>query len=137
MTSAQLVPALVIPLVIWRVYRRVRGSIGRQPLQPKQLKFRVGFFVLVSVLIGWGALRFPTALAGLGGGTALGVALGIVALRLTKFEFTPEGNFYTPNTAIGVAVTLVFVGRIAYRVTQIVGADPANRFSIFQNPLTL
>ena len=38
MTSTQLVPALIIPFIAWRVYRRVRRNIGRQQFRPAKLK---------------------------------------------------------------------------------------------------
>lgn len=52
-------------------------------------------------------------------GVALGTGLGVYGLRLTKFEQTPRGLFYTPNAHLGVALSLLFVGRIAYRAAQL------------------
>ena len=48
------------------------------------------------------------------------------------------GHFYTPNTHIGIALSVLFVGRIAYR--YIVRNDPVtapNHAPLFQSPLTL
>jgi hypothetical protein len=67
----------------------------------------------------------------------LGAGLGFIGLRLTKFETNAEGHFYTPNTHIGVALSLLFVGRMLYRfwvlrdVTVAPGHPPP-----FQSPLT-
>ncbi len=139
MTPAQILPALIIPLVLWRVYSRVRRNIGRQPLRPRRLAGAVIFFSVVTALIALGATRYPSALAALGGGLALAVPLGLLGLRLTRFELSAEEKFYTPNTTIGLAVTLLFVGRIVYRVVTIVGSGrPAGAPpSVFENPLTL
>jgi hypothetical protein len=43
------------------------------------------------------------------------VVLAVIGLRLTKFEATPEGRFYTPNGWIGLGVTALFLGRLAAR----------------------
>jgi hypothetical protein len=110
---------LVIPglLIAFAVYRRVRSHIGRQPLRPTRFKIRIGIFVVVAgaVLVLAHAPLIP-ALAGLAGGTAVAA----FALRLTKFERDAGKVFYTPNLYIGLAVTLLFIGRIAMRLaTQV------------------
>ena len=140
MTSAQLLPALVVPFVIWRVYARVRRNVGRQPLRPKRMIARIVFFSIITVLAGAASLLYLPSLAALGGGLLLGVPLALVGLRLTRFEQTAEGKFYTPNTYIGIAVTMLLVGRIAYRMTALFGATAAGGQippALFQSPLTL
>ncbi len=54
-------------------------------------------------------------LEALSGGLVCGVVLAYVGLRHTRFEVTPEGRFYTPHTYIGLAVTLLFLGRLVDR----------------------
>ena len=39
----------------------------------------------------------------------MGVPLGLIGLRLTSFETTPEGRFYTSHPYIGVTIAAVFV----------------------------
>lgn len=137
MTTAQLVPALLIPLVIWRVYRRIRRNVGRQPWRAKRLIGAVSVFSLITLVVAAGALRYPQALGALGGGLAVAVVISVFALRLTKFETTPEGKFYTPNTPIALAVTLLFVGRVVYRIVVLLGTTEGRPPSYLQNPLTL
>jgi NhaP-type Na+/H+ or K+/H+ antiporter len=84
------------------------------------------------------SLPFPKMLLGMGGGILLGALLGFVGLRLTRFETTEQGHFYTPNTHIGVALSLLFVGRMLYRIWLVGGAVPApGQPQLFQSPLTL
>ena len=99
----------------------------------------VVFFSIVTALVAFGATRYPTTLLALGGGLAIAVPLGLLALRLTKFETSADGNFYTPNTTIGLVVTLLFVGRIVYRIVTLVGTPRTEGMppSMFQSPLTL
>jgi hypothetical protein len=141
MTSAQLAPAIIFPLIIWRVYVRVRRNIGRQPLVVKHLKVRVWIFAVVTVLFGVGAsLHLPLLLALLGG-LAGSVVLAWAGIRLTRFERTDAGDFYTPNTLIGVALSLLLVGRVVYRMAVLyplaTSGDMARPPSAFQSPLTL
>jgi hypothetical protein len=37
-------------------------------------------------------------------------------LKKTKFEPTREGLFYTPNAHLGIILSMLFVGRILYRI---------------------
>lgn len=140
MTSTQLVPAIVVPLVAWRVYVRVRRNIGRQPFSPRRIVVRIVILSMLSVLIGLGALTYPRSLTALGGGLLLGVPLALAGLHLTRFETNAAGKFYTPNTAIGIALIVLFAGRIGYRVfvlfvtPSLTGQPPA---APFQSPLTL
>ena len=68
----------------------------------------------------------------------LGALLGLVGLRLTRFETTDEGHFYTPNTHIGIVLSVLFVGRLLYHYIPghvVTGAKSAAM--PFQSPLTL
>lgn len=142
MTTTQLLPALIVPFIGWRIYTRVRRNVGRQPFHERRWKSTVIVFSVLSALLGLAALGSLPALGGLAGGLALGATLAVVAFKLTSWESTPEGNFYTPNIVIGLGVTLVFVGRIAYRIIVVFGMTPAERaaaggIAAYQNPLTL
>src|SRR5437879_10868254 len=123
MSLTQLAPALVTTFVAWRIYVRVRRSIGRQPLQPRRMVARIVIFSVVTLLIGAASVFYLPSLAGLGIGLLLGVPLAVAGLRLTRFEKTEAGSFYTPNTYLGLAVTLLLVGRIAYRLTVVFGGS--------------
>jgi hypothetical protein len=139
MTSRQLVPALIIPFIAWRVYRRARRSIGRQLFKPTRLKVSIGIFSLVVVIFAAMGFAHPMVLAALAGGLALSTGLAWWGLHLTKFEDTPQGKFYTPNTALGVAVTALFIGRLLYRILVVAVAPDLQAPSAplpFQSPLT-
>jgi hypothetical protein len=139
MTTAQLVPALLVPLVVWRVYVRLRRNIGRQPFRPGRLIFAAVFFSVVLTLVALAARHSLDLIRALGGGFALALVLGLVALRLTRFEVTAEGKFYIPNTAIGLGITLLFIGRLAYRIVVLMEASAAGspQPPMFQSALTL
>jgi hypothetical protein len=110
-------PVLISSLVVWRIYRRVRRNIGRQQFQPKRIIARLMLVGTISLLITPVLLGYPSVLLGFGTGLLAGALLGFVGLKLTGFEATAEGKFYTPNAYIGVALSLVLVARLAYRLT--------------------
>lgn len=139
MTSRQLVPALIIPFIAWRVYVRARRNIGRQLLRPTRLKISIGLFSLITVFFALAGVGHPVVLAALGGGLALSVGLAWWGLHLTRFENTSQGKFYTPNTALGIAVTALFIGRLLYRILVVAVAPDLQAASApqpFQSPLT-
>jgi hypothetical protein len=105
-------------LMAWGIYRRVRRSIGRQPLRPTRSIIRLVILCLVSVMIILvGILLNRMILAGFAGGLVPGVALGFLGLKLTQFETTADGqHFFKPDTRIGLALSLLLTGRVIYRM---------------------
>ena len=138
MTVPAMMPILFGGLMAWGIYRRVRRNIGRQPLRPRRIMVSIVMLSVISVLIFSLSLQLPKLVFGMGGGLLLGALLGFVGLRLTKFETTEAGHFYTPNTHIGIALSVLFVGRMAYRFWAIRDVTVApNSPPAFQSPLTL
>jgi hypothetical protein len=117
-----LTPILIAALVVWAVARRLRRTFGRQAVQPGRLWLRIGILTIAGGLIAASSVtRGAGMLAALAAGLACGGSLAYVGLRHTRFEVTPEGRFYTPHTYIGLAVTLLFLGRLAYRFLYLAG----------------
>ena len=137
MTPSTPVFGAVLGLIAWRIYKRIRRNIGRQPLRPRRSITSIIILSVFSVVIVYISLHQPRLLLGIGGGLLLGVLLGLIGLRLTRFETTAAGHFYIPNTPIGVALSLLLVGRLAYRfmVLRDVATAP-NHPSPMQSPLT-
>jgi hypothetical protein len=137
MASAPVVPILFGGLIAWSIYRRVRRNIGRQKLRPQRIIVSIVILSAVSLISLGLSLRDMPLFAASAGGLALGVGLGFVGLRLTRFETTAEGHFYTPNTMIGVALSALFIGRMVYRIWVLkdAAAEPYHH-PAFQSPLT-
>jgi hypothetical protein len=137
MTSAPIAPVLVGGLVAWGIYRRVRRNIGRQPLRPRRITISIAVFSVVSVLFIVASARHAPLLLGILGGLLAGSLLGLFGLRLTQFETTDQGHFYTPNTQIGVALSALFIGRMLYRFWVLRDSVTATGHPPpFQSPLT-
>lgn len=130
-------PVLFGGLFAWGLYRRVRRNIGRQPLRPVRSIFSIVIFVAVSGLLLSVSMALPKILLGMGGGMLLGALLGLLGLRLTKFETTEAGHFYTPDMRIGIGLSLLFAGRMLYRFWVLGNVSTvANQPQLFQSPLT-
>jgi hypothetical protein len=127
-------------LVVWRVYARIRRVIGRQRLSTVRPWITVVVFPLILVLILSTSLLHPMSAAAVLGAAAVGLGLGLLGTRLTKFEATPAGLFYTPNAHLGIALSLLLVLRIAYRVVMLQasgqGFDPQS-MQMGTSPLTM
>jgi hypothetical protein len=131
LAPSNFVPALLFSVVAWRVYRRFRRNVGPQLMQPRRIIIRIVIFSVLSFMMGILSLYHPVLLIGLGAGLLFGVPLALVGLRLTRFETTAEGHFYTPNTYIGVGLSLLLAARLIYRFT-VFKSDAA---SMSQHPL--
>ena len=138
--------AFVLPgaFVLWVLYHRVRRNIGRQPVNARRMRTRVGLLAVVGVLMGSGTMHDVELLGALLAGIAGGAALGRLGLRHTKFEATAEGDFYIPHTYIGLSVSALLLSRVTYRLLAVYPAAHAaaqadrNPFATYQKtPLTL
>ena len=140
--------AVLIPLMI---YRRLRRSFGRQPLRPKRMTVRMIILAALGASLAPAALRSAGFLAGEAAGAAFGAALALWGAKRTRFLTQNAQLYYVPHTYAGIAVSLLVVGRVAYRFVQIysaagfvpAGADPGNSpagaapASMVQSPLTV
>jgi Protein of unknown function (DUF1453) len=122
------------------MYSRVRRMVGRQRLSRVRPWISVVLFPVLVALLAFVSRQYPAALSWLAGGLVIGVLLAVYGLRLTRFERTAQGLFYTPNPYLGVALSFLLVGRILYRIVEIYesGAPSAADLSHFaRSPATL
>jgi cytochrome b561 len=141
MSQKDLIMILIGLFVLWRVYSRVKRMVGRQQSKLWRHWAAVIFLPLLLVLMALGTAGEIEPLAALVGGVAAGVGLALWGLRLTKFEQTTEGYFYTPNAHIGIALSLFLVARIGYRfytLSTLAGPEMGKSMQSFgRSPLTL
>lgn len=136
---AAALPYLLIPFVLWRVYARVKRLMTRQRSHAWRHWLSVVLFgMLVAMLGALSALTNQVALAGLAAGVAAGAGLGVAALKRTSYEQVDGALYYTPSAHIGVFVSLLFIGRLLWRMIQVWsqhGAQPPENMA--NSPLTL
>ena len=117
-----LVSLLIGAFVVWRFYSRIRRMVVRQKLSKVRPWITVCALPVVVVLFAVGSIAQPLSMAALLGGAVIGTGLGIYGLRLTRFENTPEGLYYTPSAHLGVALSVLLIGRVGYRAMQMYSA---------------
>ena len=131
---------VAVPIIVWRMYSRIRRNIGRQHFSKWRPWLTMTIFPIIVILISMSALSQPLKLLAMAGGIAAGAALGVFGTRHTKFENTPDGIFYTPNAHIGIALSVIFFARVVYRMFQLYSIDPnaqPNPNDFASSPLTL
>ncbi|MES2900524.1 MAG: hypothetical protein V4723_12410 [Pseudomonadota bacterium] len=105
---------LLAPVLVWRVYSRVRAMMKRQRSIMQRhytglLAFTAMALVPASQLLGdWALLGWLLV------GVAFGIGYGIWGLRLTRFETVKEGYFFTPNPRLGLVIAMQFVAALMY-----------------------
>ncbi|MEO9080100.1 MAG: hypothetical protein ABI268_12425 [Rhodanobacter sp.] len=89
---------IMLPLLAFIVWRRVRRTFGRQPIQRKRMIARVVIFTIIGSLLALSGFHHVALAEGLFGGVLIGGAIGLFGLQLTRFEVDPvKGDCYVPN----------------------------------------
>lgn len=142
--AVHILPAAFAVLMPWAIYRRVRMHIGRQPLNPRRLKLRSAVMICLLALFAGPAVVAGRleAVAALAAGGTVGLAIAWFALRHTTFLEENGQEFYVPHPWLGLALSLLLVGRMGYRYYQMypvleqTGAMPPMALAAL-SPLTL
>lgn len=135
-------PSTLTPLLAtagfgWIYYRRIRRQFGRQEYQPRRALLRIGLLAIVLCGLMVAAIALPKVGLAIALGLAVGGGLGALALRHTGIEAAQGTRWYTPDPWIGGALSLLLVGRLAWRWGH--GAFATGSAQAAQNasPLTL
>jgi hypothetical protein len=115
---SQFGPFLFAALVVYAVYRRLRRSFGRQPLRPRRMALRMVLLAVVACTLMPLTLRSVHYLAAEFIGAALGIGLGFWGGNRTQFQMYNGRLHFMPHTYTGIAVSLLFLGRLVYRLVQ-------------------
>ena len=132
---------VVILLIVWRMYVRIKRMVGRQKSKIYRHWITLIVFPLLVAMFALAAIGNPVTEGIFALGLATGVGLAIWGLRMTKFETTPLAYYYTPNAHIGIALSVLMMGRIMYRFYQAYSpgaGQPGTSLQDFgRSPLTL
>ena len=105
---------VLTPLLVWRVYSRLKTMMARQRSIMARHWTGLGVFLGMVLVPASELLARPPMLGWLALGAAFGVAYGVWGLRLTRFEATNEGCYFTPNARLGVLIAMLLTARILY-----------------------
>lgn len=129
----------LVPVLVWRIYQRLKTQMARQrSIMSRHYTGLLVFSAMVLIPITELADR-PFSLATLAAGAITGIGLGAYGLRKTRFENTSEGYFFTPPMRMGILVAMLLVARVIYLGIEIYmnqGSNQPNpRFS--DSPATM
>src|SRR5882762_1240705 len=111
-------PYAIAGVAVLLIYRRFRRSFGRQPIRPVRMWIRIAVLILLCCSLLPAALKSRQFLLAELAGAIAGMALGFWGARHTRYA-TYEGRLhYVPHTYTGVAVSLLFIGRLVYRLVE-------------------
>ena len=113
--SHLLVTLAIVALIGWRLLARIRRLIGRQRLSAVRPWITVTLFPALIALLVLGSHTSVVLDGWLTLGVTLGIALGLIGLRMTRFEAAGDGLYYTPSAHVGIALSLLVVGRLVWR----------------------
>ncbi|MFT3761625.1 MAG: hypothetical protein QM761_03235 [Pseudoxanthomonas sp.] len=134
---APMTPYLATAGIAWLYYRRIRRHFGRQEWRPIRTAVRIALLSLVAAMLALAAIFLPHVAWGMAGGGVAGAALGLLSLRHTHAEWADGRGWYTPNPWIGGALSVLLVGRLAWRWSQGAFSSGAGQTLQQASPLTL
>ena len=105
---------VLTPLLVWRIYTRIKSRMTRQRSIVSRHYTGVLVFGALILVPAAQLLDNFTNLAALLGGAAAGIGYGVWGLKLTRFEANQQGYWYTPNARLGLVMAMIFVARILY-----------------------
>lgn len=115
---------VLLPLLVWRMGRRFKRLVGRQRTSKYRPWVTIAIYSVLLVLLTWLLWGHWPALGTLAAGMVAGGFLSRWAWQKTQLEPTPEGLYYTPHTYLRIALFVLFLGRIVYRVVEVVWLLP-------------
>ena len=130
---------VLVPLVLWRVYSRIKRLTSRQRSRTWRHRTTLVFFpLLLLALCAMAVQTNPIALAGVAAGLAVGAVLGRISISKARFEQVGDEFYFTPHAPIGMAVAVLFLCRMGWRGYQMITRDPTATGQAFaSSPVTL
>lgn len=117
---------VLLPLIAWRMVVRFRRLTQRQRLTGWRPWVTLTVFPMLLSLLAMTAFVPPSPpqpfkLLWLAAGLAIGAGLALYGLKRTKFEaIAGEGLYYTHDSRLGMAISVIFVVRLVWRLGELI-----------------
>jgi uncharacterized membrane protein YiaA len=112
LTVTTVVLLILIPLLVWRIYMRLKMLFARQESVMWRHWSSAVFFPIVLASAASSMLANPPALSMLGGAVVIGGWLGVYGLKKTRYEITERGYFFTAPVRVGMIICMLFLARV-------------------------
>jgi hypothetical protein len=123
---------ILLPLLVWRVYLRLRQIFVRQESLVWRHRAGFGFFGFLLLAAAITLRADMLAVSSLGAGVLAGAWLAFFALKKTRIETVGKRYFFKPYDRFGILVCMLF----AARVLQVFMEIYLNRQSEHPQPFT-
>jgi hypothetical protein len=120
---SQIWPFAIAALAVLMIYRKLRRSFGRQVVRPVRMSVRIAILLILAASLVPSALKSAEILYTEIACAAAGITLALWGANRTRFERHAGQLYYVPHTYTGIAVTLLVLGRLVYRLVQIYSMD--------------
>ncbi|WP_026960766.1 hypothetical protein [Alicyclobacillus herbarius] len=110
---------VIVALIGWGLYRRVRRTVGFQPLQARRMRVRFVLFTVLLVLLAFTPMPTRADRWFMLVGVLVGLGLAGVAASTTQFQQKQGVWHYRPSGWVSAIVLLIFFGRLAYRMVEL------------------
>jgi hypothetical protein len=112
LTVTTAVLLILIPLLVWRIYSRLRMVFARQESVMWRHWSGALFFPIALAASASSMLNNTLAVSLLGSATLAGGWLAFFALKKTHYEVLQRGYFFTPPVRTGMLVCMLFTARV-------------------------
>jgi cytochrome b561 len=143
METTTLALLVLVPLLVWRIYARLKRLANRQLSTPWRHWLSIGLFMLVLAVMAAVVMSNVLSLSSLAAGALAGFWAGIWGIKLTRFERSEQGMFFKPHRYLGIGVAMLFVARVIYRGLELYTNSrapvpaPLPMMDFLYHPLTL
>lgn len=110
---------IIVVLVLFGLYRRVRRTVGFQNLVRGRLITRVVIFSILAVVIVAAGATNPIAYVADAVGLVMGGIIAYISAHTTKFEMRNGRWGYLQHLWVGIGLIILFIGRLAFRFIEI------------------
>lgn len=119
METTTLALLFLVPLLVWRIYSRLKKLVARQKSQLWRHRL-VAFGVPALIVFLATTTKFDILpLSSLGAGVLAGGWLGVLGIKLTRFEQVGKDYYFIQHRYLGLAITMLFIARLLYRGMEI------------------
>ena len=119
METTPLALLFLVPLLVWRIYSRLKKLVARQKSQLWRHRL-VAFGVPALIVFLATTTKFEILpLSSLGAGVLAGGWLGVLGIKLSRFEQVGKDYYFTQHRYLGLAITMLFIARLLYRGMEI------------------